>query len=70
MTWQPPWGKAEIRCDWRDSDGHRCKVTASFDSNGSHIYDRNRLAGQGWTYGPLAGDLCPAHGIHPREGEQ
>ncbi len=65
MTWRPPWGKAEVRCDWRSANDQRCIVRATFNSNGSHVYDRRKLAETGWTYSSLVGDLCPAHS---REG--
>ena len=68
MTWRPPWGKGEMRCDWRDLDGHPCKVKTTFDSNGSHTADRRRLAEQGWTYDSLRGDICPVHSGSSTEG--
>jgi hypothetical protein len=60
MTWCPPWGTAEVRCDHRDEVGY-CAEVARIKSSGSHQFDRDRLKDKGWSYRPLVGDLCPLH---------
>lgn len=56
MTLRGPYGDTFARCD---SIG--CKAGKIIPSNGSHVYDRQRLAEMGWTYHSLVGDLCPEH---------